>query len=419
MDGIEEGIDKWLEGLWPALKAAVAPEGAKAAATDAAAAPAAAGGAEGELAGVPPLPRCRVRLVWKEGSAAGAAGAEGAAPVPPQLEFCTPTAAELAYRDAEGHYSAEQPFWAPVTEARWLTTDKSDADRQASAGLGCGGAACKLGLAAALARLRRTGASLYGRPRWLAGSSKAGCLCSSFKRWLPPHCLQVAACGAARGWQRHGLQPCLPASEFSYRPCCSLQVLHVELDVAGSGMAFAPGDAIGVLPQNDASLVAALLERLGLDGEAVFDVQPADEAAAAAGGDAGAGDASGAAGSAQHHSERLLPHLRAPCSVRAALTAGVDLTGPPRKSQLRLLGEHCADPGERRRLLHLCSRDGRDAYAADIMAARPSLLDLLKQFPSCRPPLDALLDALPPLAARMYSLTNSPLATPDRVSCFR
>lgn len=202
-------------------------------------------------------------------------------------------------------------------------------------------------------------------------------------------------------------------------PRCSLQVLHVELDVAGSGMAFAPGDAIGVLPQNDASLVAALLERLGLNGEAVFDVQPAEEAAAAAGGDAAAGDASGAAGSTQHHSERLLPHLRAPCSVRAALTAGVDLTGPPRKSLLRLLGEHCAEPAERRRLLHLCSRDGRDAYAADIMAARPSLLDLLKQFPSCRPPLDALLDALPPLAARMYSLTNSPLATPDRVSCFR
>lgn len=207
-------------------------------------------------------------------------------------------------------------------------------------------------------------------------------------------------------------------------------MLHLELDVAGSGMAFAPGDAIGMLPQNDAALVAALLERLGLDGEAVFDVQPAEEAGAAApGGNVGAGAGSaaggageaaaagaGAAGSTQHHSDRLLPHLRAPCSVRAALTAGVDLTGPPRKSLLRLLGEHCAEPAERRRLLHLCSRDGRDAYAADILAARPTLLDLLRQFPSCRPPLDALLDALPPLAARMYSLTNSPLATPERVS---
>ncbi len=148
VDGIEEGLDKWLEGLWPALKTAVAPEGAPAAdapAAEAGAAPAASA-AEAELAGVPPLPRCRVRLVWQERGAAaaaegGAAGAAAAAaPVPLQLEFRTPTAAELAYRDPEGHYSAEQPFWAPVTEARWLTTDKSDADRQASkrGGLGCG-----------------------------------------------------------------------------------------------------------------------------------------------------------------------------------------------------------------------------------------------------------------------------------------
>ena len=136
VDGIEEGLDKWLQGLWPALKAAVAPEGA---AADKAADTAAAPAAEPELAGVPPLPRCRVRLVWQErgaaaaaeGSAAAAAAA-AAASVHPQLEFRTPTAAELAYRDPEGHYSAEQPFWAPVTKARWLTTDQSDADRQAS-----------------------------------------------------------------------------------------------------------------------------------------------------------------------------------------------------------------------------------------------------------------------------------------------
>ncbi len=245
--------------------------------------------------------------------------------------------------------------------------------------------------------------------------------------WVAGAALQLTGKQRSRCALLHICQPRFIALH-TYQP----QVLHLELDVAGSGMAFAPGDAIGVLPQNDASLVAALLERLGLDGEAVFDVQPAEEAAAAAGGSnvgaggaggSSAGDAAaaggGAAGSTQHHSDRLLPHLRAPCSVRAALTAGVDLAGPPRKSLLRLLGEHCAEPAERRRLLHLCSRDGRDAYAADILAARPTLLDLLKQFPSCRPPLDALLDALPPLAARMYSLTNSPLAMPEKVSgCF-
>jgi sulfite reductase (NADPH) flavoprotein alpha-component len=52
-------------------------------------------------------------------------------------------------------------------------------------------------------------------------------------------------------------------------------VVHVELDVADSGMHFNAGDAVGVLPQNAAPLVTGLLARLGLDGDAVFEVQAA------------------------------------------------------------------------------------------------------------------------------------------------
>jgi len=44
---------------------------------------------------------------------------------------------------------------------------------------------------------------------------------------------------------------------------------------------------------------------------------------------------------------------------------------------------------------------------------RPPLLQLLRQLAS-RPPLVDLLDALPPLAPRWYSLASSPLASPGR-----
>ncbi|KAL4447522.1 hypothetical protein ABPG75_004741 [Micractinium tetrahymenae] len=320
VDGIEIGLDKWLEGLWPALKKAAAPEGAAEAVAAAAAAPAAEGSgsggaasADGEFQGVPPLPRCRVRLAWQED--AGAAAAVRAA------EASAPSAADLAQRDPAGEYSAEAPFWAPVIGARYLTTELSGPDRQ---------------------------------------------------------------------------------------------VLHLELDISGSSMRYSPGDSLGVLPENDPALVQALLERLGLDGDAVFDVAPAEEEGEEQDGGAGGGGAQAAAPAAHHHTERLLPHLRAPCSARRALARGVDLTGPPRKSLLRLLAEHCAAPEERAALLCLCSREGREAYASEVLAARPSLLHLLRRFPSCRPPLAALLDALPPLAARMYSLSCSPLECPGK-----
>ena len=58
---------------------------------------------------------------------------------------------------------------------------------------------------------------------------------------------------------------------------------------------------------------------------------------------------------------------------------------------------------------------GRQDYNTHIKAAQPSLLNLFQHFPSCQPPLAALLDCLPPLAPRMYSVSCSPLQSPHAV----
>ena len=147
-------------------------------------------------------------------------------------------------------------------------------------------------------------------------------------------------------------------SELMTDPKSDRRVLHVEFDTRGArGLDFEPGDSLGVLPQNDPALVDALAARLGLDPNAVFELGWAE-------GQAPSGPSSAPP----------LRHVRCPASVLSALTHAVDVTAPPRKSLLRVLAEACTDAGERRDLLTLCSRGGRDEYKVRLLDERPTLL---------------------------------------------
>jgi sulfite reductase (NADPH) flavoprotein alpha-component len=48
---------------------------------------------------------------------------------------------------------------------------------------------------------------------------------------------------------------------------------HIELSLSGSGIAFEPGDALGILPRNDPALVEALLRHLSLSADAPVTVK--------------------------------------------------------------------------------------------------------------------------------------------------
>ena len=48
------------------------------------------------------------------------------------------------------------------------------------------------------------------------------------------------------------------------------QTMHVELSLAGSGLTYQPGDAIGMLPENEPAMVEAVLDAAGLAGDAAL-----------------------------------------------------------------------------------------------------------------------------------------------------
>lgn len=165
------------------------------------------------------------------------------------------------------------------------------------------------------------------------------------------------------------------------------------LDISGcKGPAlrsFIPGDALAVLPTNPADEVGACLALLGLHGaDADAQIPPPTSDVPA--------------------------HLRRPLSARLALAERVDIgtaAGWPRPPLLKLLAGHATDSAERGRLHALLAEPSK--ARARRLAAKPSLAQLLADHPSARPPLAALLDALPPLAERYYSIASSPLSAPD------
>eukprot|EP01116_Phalansterium_solitarium_P020620 TRINITY_DN6131_c0_g2_i1.p1 TRINITY_DN6131_c0_g2~~TRINITY_DN6131_c0_g2_i1.p1 ORF type:complete len:551 (-),score=173.53 TRINITY_DN6131_c0_g2_i1:5-1495(-) len=202
------------------------------------------------------------------------------------------------------------------------------------------------------------------------------------------------------------------AARWLTAPAATNRVLHVELDVsaaAAKAAALRPGDALALMPSNDDQLVAGIVGRLGLSEAAAADepvgLEPAGDAALPAHLQPAAG-ALGALGGA----------TECTVTVRQLLRHCVDLhCAPPKKTLLRLLADCCSAESDREALLRLSSVPA--AYRAVFAAGErgwsgPHLLELLQMYGSCRPPAARLLDALPPLAPRFYSIASSPLESP-------
>lgn len=108
-------------------------------------------------------------------------------------------------------------------------------------------------------------------------------------------------------------------------------------------------------------------------------------------------------------------HVPEKGTLKHLFTTCLDIREPPKKALLRVLVEHTCDSGDQRRLQELCSRQGSDDYATFIREPSLSLLDILNHFRSCSPPIERLIEHLPRLQPRPYSICSSPLVSPGSI----
>ncbi len=148
-------------------------------------------------------------------------------------------------------------------------------------------------------------------------------------------------------------------------------VRHLELNLAGSGLHYAPGDALGVWAPNPPALVDAVLALTQLEGDATL----------------------------------ALDGVERP--LRAWLSEHRELTRVA-KPLLVALGQ-VSNHSELKSLL-----DPAEAASLSALLSSHQLIDVLREWPGAWQ-AEAFVRALRPMAPRLYSIASSPLAYADEV----
>ena len=72
-------------------------------------------------------------------------------------------------------------------------------------------------------------------------------------------------------------------------------------------------------------------------------------------------------------------------------------------------------PLQKRRLQHLTSREGKEDFHAWVTSAQLSIMEVFQEFPSVQVPFEHLVQLLPRLSPRSYTISSSSVVTPNTV----
>ncbi|KAG9347912.1 hypothetical protein JZ751_003929 [Albula glossodonta] len=197
---------------------------------------------------------------------------------------------------------------------------------------------------------------------------------------LPPPYIEVRLLDEAT---EQTSNPC-PEGTFHLVPVCSASrltredavktALLLELDISAQQISYQPGDSFNVVCPNCDHEVEELLSRLALEEQRNHSVHLQLRA------------------DTKKKAAQIPSYIPENSTLQYLLTWCLEIRSVPKKAFLRALADFATDAGEKRRLQELCSKQGSADYNHFVRDPSLCLLDVLRGFPSCSPPLSLLID---------------------------
>ena len=158
---------------------------------------------------------------------------------------------------------------------------------------------------------------------------------------------------------------------------------HIAIELP-SNMTYSAGDYLAVLPQNPEESVRRVVDHYNLPWDGIITVKPG--------------------------SATSLPTGK-PIGIFDLLQGYVEISQPATKQDIEVLASVCSSPGVKETLEGYLSPE---VFASEVIGKRITILDLLTRHKADVPlPFATYLSLLPPMRTRHYSISSSPLASPN------
>lgn len=166
----------------------------------------------------------------------------------------------------------------------------------------------------------------------------------------------------------------------------SRNIFHIEFDVSGTGLTYNIGEALGIHGRNNPDLVEEFINMYGLNGDDLVEVASKED-----------------------------NHILEVRTLRQSLIDNIDLFGKPPKRFYESLVEFTKEESEKKKLEELISPAGAELFKKFQEDDFFTFADIFELFPSARPSAQDLVQIVPPVKRREYSIASSQKLHPNEV----